>query len=41
VFVVPPTLVETIGRFYAIDGREDLTDSLGRTLGTILRVRPR
>jgi 4-amino-4-deoxy-L-arabinose transferase-like glycosyltransferase len=40
-FIVPPTLVEKIARFYAIDGREDLTDSLGRTLGTILRVRPR
>ena len=40
VFVVPPALVETIGRFYLIDGREDLTDTLGRTLGTILHVRP-
>jgi hypothetical protein len=28
-------------RFYAIDGRENLADDLGRTLATILRVRPR
>src|SRR5436190_1114502 len=41
VFVVPPTLVDAVGRFYAIDGREDVTDGLGRGLGTVLRVRPR
>jgi 4-amino-4-deoxy-L-arabinose transferase-like glycosyltransferase len=41
VFVVPSTLVEAVAHFYAIDGREDLTDDLGRPLGTILRVRPR